>query len=147
MADVYSSETRSKVMSKVHGKNTRQEMFIRSLLHSLGFRFRLYRRDLPGNPDIVLPKWKAVVFVNGCFWHQHDGCRRASRPKSNVGYWDAKLSRNIERDKRNQQWLHELGWRTIIVWECDTKNHQHIERFLREAITNPTALHLESEHF
>ena len=97
--DVFSPEKRSQVMSRIRSKDTKPEKIIRSILHKLGFRFRINRKDLPGKPDIVLPKYKTVIFVHGCFWHQHEGCKKSSRPKSNVDFWDRKLSANLMRDK------------------------------------------------
>ena len=105
-------------MSGIRGKDTRPELVVRSALHRLGYRFRLHRRDLPGTPDIVLPKHHTVVFVNGCFWHQHRGCRRATLPLTNREFWKVKLNRNAERDKSNIARLKRLGWRTVVIWSC-----------------------------
>lgn len=122
MADMFDASKRSEIMSKVHGKNTTPEIRVRKLLHGLGYRFRLQRRDLPGSPDIVLPKYKSVIFVHGCFWHGCQKCSHAQiRPKANAEYWNKKLDRNIQRDKDNQKALENMGWRVIIVWECETK--------------------------
>ncbi len=106
-------------MRRVRGKNTAPEIAVRSLLHRLGFRFRLHRGDLPGKPDIVLPKHKTTIFVNGCFWHRHVGCSRASTPASHREYWLPKFRRTIERDKANQEELRRRGWNVIVVWECE----------------------------
>lgn len=122
MADNVAPEIRSRIMSSVKQKNTRPELVVRSLLHRLKYRFRLHRADLPGKPDIILPKYRTVVFVHGCFWHQHESCRRAARPTSKVDYWNAKLDGNVERDKKNVQSLNDLGWKTVIVWECELKD-------------------------
>jgi DNA mismatch endonuclease (patch repair protein) len=103
-------------MSKVRSKDTKPEILVRSTLHAAGFRFRLHRRDLPGTPDIVLPKYRAVVEVRGCFWHGHPGCGRT--PKSNLEFWEPKLRRNRARDLENERLLHDLGWRTLVIWEC-----------------------------
>ena len=119
MVDVFSPEERSAIMRKVKGKDTKPELVIRSLLHKLGYRFRLHRKDLPGKPDIVLPKFKKVIFVHGCFWHGHKGCKHANRPKSNVSYWNKKIDRNIQRDKTNQSKLKDMGWDSLIIWECE----------------------------
>jgi len=108
-------------MSKVASKNTRPEMIVRRALYAAGIRFRIHRRDLPGTPDIVLPKYRTVVFVHGCFWHGHH-CRRGRRPSSNVAFWSDKLDRNIERDHRHRDELKELGWTVETVWECDLPN-------------------------
>ena len=106
-------------MRRVRGKNTAPEKAVRSLLHRLGFRFRLHRADLPGKPDVVLPRYKTVVFVHGCFWHRHVGCAHASTPASRQGYWLPKFRRTIKRDKANQEELRRLGWNVIVVWECE----------------------------
>ncbi|MDR1920342.1 MAG: very short patch repair endonuclease, partial [Candidatus Adiutrix sp.] len=112
------------------GKDTVPEKRVRSLLHRLGFRFRLHRRDLPGAPDIVLPKKRTVIFVHGCFWHRHPGCARASRPASNQAYWDRKFARNQARDAANQARLTSFGWRVIIIWECELKDMDLLENRL-----------------
>lgn len=106
-------------MSRIKGKDTTPELKVRSFLHSLGFRFRLHKKGLPGKPDIVLPKYKTVIFVNGCFWHHHKNCKKAVWPKTNKEYWKKKINQNIERDKRNMMKLKEKKWRPIIVWECE----------------------------
>lgn len=121
-------------MSRIRSVNTRPEREVRSLLHILGFRFRLHRRDLPGSPDIVLPKYCAVVFVHGCFWHQHSGCRAAYKPASNIKYWAPKLARNKERDKENEKALKALGWNVIVVWECELNDLEGVARKLTKAI-------------
>jgi len=119
--DIYSKEKRSELMSKVRSKNTKPELIVRSRLHKLGFRYRLHRKDIPGCPDITLPKYKTVIFVHGCFWHQHPGCKKATIPKNNHDFWLLKLEENIERDRKHVSQLIELGWNVIIVWECDIK--------------------------
>lgn len=108
-------------MSKVRSKNTKPERLVRSLLHAAGYRFRLHRTDLPGKPDLVLPKHRVAVFVHGCFWHQHEGCKKATLPKQNADFWAAKLKSNQERDRSVQRRLQDIGWETVIVWECETK--------------------------
>lgn len=120
MTDMFSEEKRSWVMARIRGKDTKPEKVVRSLLHAEGYRFRLHRSDLPGKPDIVLPRYRIAVFVHGCFWHGHE-CQRGRLPKSNQGYWGQKLSRNKERDIVHQQKLRSLGWEPLIVWECDVK--------------------------
>ncbi len=117
--DKISPKERSRVMARVKSRNTGPEKRVRSLLHKNGLRFRLHRKDLPGAPDIVLPKKKTVIFVHGCFWHRHPGCKRASTPASNVEYWNGKFARNRARDADNQARLTSLGWRVIVVWEWD----------------------------
>ena len=110
---------RSRVMSKIRGKDTRPELAVRSVLHRMGYRFRLHRRDLPGSPDIVLPKYRAVVFVHGCFWHRHEGCSKAYTVKTDPeGRWRKKFEQNVERDRRVRAELRKLGWKVIVVWEC-----------------------------
>lgn len=127
MVDRISKMRRSWNMSRVKNKNTTPEILIRSLLHRMGFRFRLHRKDLPGRPDIVLPKYKTVIFVHGCFWHQHKGCSASKRPSSNVEFWNSKLDNTITRDKANQKTLRDIGWHVITIWECEMKNIQHLE--------------------
>lgn len=106
-------------MAGIRGKDTKPEMLVRRFLHRSGFRFRLHRKDLPGRPDLVLPRYRTVVEVRGCFWHRHEGCPFAYMPKSNRTFWEAKLNGNRDRDLRNLQQLQELGWRAIEVWECE----------------------------
>ena len=122
MADVHSPETRSYNMSCIRGKNTKPEELVRKYLFAQGFRYRKNDAQLPGKPDIVLPKYKTVIFVNGCFWHAHEGCRYFIWPKNNAEFWKKKIGGNIERDAKNQRLLTELGWRVIVVWECELKN-------------------------
>lgn len=111
-------EVRSAIMRRVRGKNTRPELVVRKALHKLGFRYKLHESSLPGKPDLVLPRYRAVVFVHGCFWHGHK-CRRGARlPLANRNYWEQKLARNQSRDLRNRTCLEELGWQVLIVWEC-----------------------------
>jgi len=119
--DSFSPEKRSEVMSRIRSKDTKPEFVVRRLLHRLGYRFRLHRRDLPGKPDIVLPKWNTVIFVHGCFWHGHD-CPRGVTPTSNVAYWTEKLRKNRDRDSRERAALEATGWRILIIWECELKN-------------------------
>ena len=109
-------------MSAVKGKDTKPEILVRRWLHAAGYRFRLHVKELPGKPDIVLPKYKTVIFVNGCFWHQHRGCPHAKLPETNKGFWEEKLRKNAERDERNYQALRDLGWNVRIIWECEVKN-------------------------
>lgn len=119
--DIVDSATRSRMMSGIRGKNTRPELLVRKFLHAHGFRFRLHRKDLPGNPDIVLPKLKTCIFVHGCFWHRHPGCRYATMPKTRTEFWAEKFSKNVARDARSILALRQLGWRAIIIWECQLK--------------------------
>ena len=114
-------EKRSLNMAAVKSSNTKPEVFVRKLLFSLGYRFRLHPKKLPGKPDIVLPKYKSVIFVNGCFWHQHKGCKDSHYPKSKTDYWIPKLQKNVERDKFNYKNLSSLGYNRLIIWECELK--------------------------
>ena len=120
------SEQRSRNMSAIKSKNTKPEIAVRKLLHSMGYRFRLHRKDLPGSPDIVLPKYKTVIFVHGCFWHRHENCKYASTPKTRKEFWNKKFNDNILRDKKNLEILSSLGWKIIIIWECETKNIENL---------------------
>jgi DNA mismatch endonuclease, patch repair protein len=119
MPDVVTPETRSRMMSGIRGRDTKPEMAVRRYLHARGFRYRLHARELPGRPDIVLPRYRVVVFVHGCFWHRHEGCRFAYHPKSRQEFWGPKLDGNAARDARDQQRLRDLGWRVDVVWECE----------------------------
>lgn len=122
MADIFNQKTRSEIMAKVHSTNTTPEVKVRKILHKLGYRFRLHPNNLPGRPDIALPKYKTVIFVNGCFWHGCPTCKHAQiRPRTNEEYWQKKLDRNMERDKENIAALQEKGWKVLTVWECETK--------------------------
>lgn len=125
--DRLTPERRSWLMARVGGKNTSAELRVRSAAHKLGLRFRLHRRDLPGTPDITLPRRRTVLFVHGCFWHRHDGCRKASMPKSRVEFWQAKFDRNVERDDANRRELERLGWRVETIWECETLSKGELE--------------------
>ena len=130
MADKISPKRRSWNMSRIKGKNTKPEMIVRSMLHKMGYRFRLHRKDLPGNPDIVLPKYKTVIFVNGCFWHRHEGCKYAYMPKSRVDFWQKKFSDTIKRDRKNKADLESAGWKIIVIWECQTKDLISLKKLL-----------------
>jgi len=121
MADTLSKEKRSELMSKVAGKETKPEIMVRKFLFSRGFRFRKNVKKLPGTPDIVLPKYKVVIFVNGCFWHGHT-CRQAHLPSSNLDYWEHKIAENIDRDNRRNSELEASGWKVITIWGCELKN-------------------------
>jgi DNA mismatch endonuclease (patch repair protein) len=119
-------------MSRIKGKNTKPEIAIRKWLWSRGYRYRLHVKGLPGKPDIVLTRLKTIVFVHGCYWHRHPGCKYAYEPKSRVEFWTAKFVNNIDRDKRNQEALIELGWHVVVIWECETKNTICLERLINE---------------
>lgn len=131
MSDIKTPEERSQNMAAIKGKDTKPEMIVRKYLFSRGLRFRVQVRKLPGNPDIVLPKYKTVIFVNGCFWHGHEGCRYFRLPKSNVGFWKEKIERNVARDVRNEAELKALGWRVVRVWECEIKTVAQREEYLK----------------
>lgn len=120
MVDTLTKEKRSWNMSRVRSKNTKPELIVRSLLFRNGYRYRLHKKELPGNPDIVLSKFNTVIFVHGCFWHRHNNCPDATTPKTRTEFWENKFQKNIERDLKNKVALIQAGWRVIIVWECET---------------------------
>ena len=122
MADSLSKDKRSWNMSRIKGKDTKPELIVRSLLHKMGYRFRLHKKDLPGKPDIVLPKYKTVIFVHGCYWHRHKGCKYTYNPKTRVDFWQKKFKNNILRDKKNKIDLKKAGWKVFIIWECETSD-------------------------
>lgn len=139
MADVMTPKQRSRCMAAVKGKDTKPEMIVRKYLFSSGMRFRVQVRKLPGTPDIVLPKYKTAIFVNGCFWHRHEGCKYFRLPKSNVEFWKEKIERNIERDKESMQALFDLGWKVVRVWECELRNKANREETLNKIYTSITS--------
>lgn len=118
MSDIFSFQKRSDIMSKIGGKNTKPEILVRKFLFSKGFRYRINVKTLPGKPDIVLPKYKTVIFVNGCFWHGHN-CKKGNLPSSNIDFWKGKISNNKLRDDKNSDLLIKLGWKVIIIWQCE----------------------------
>jgi len=117
-------------MSRIRAKDTTPELAVRSLLHRLGYRFRLHRKDLPGQPDIVLPKHQTVIFVHGCYWHRHKGCSFSYTPKTRTGFWLQKFEENVDRDTRTKKRLRNLGWRIIIVWECEIRDLESLAKRL-----------------
>ena len=142
------SEATRKIMRANKGKDTKPELIVRRLLHSMGYRYRLHRRDLPGTPDIILPKWRKAIMVHGCFWHCHANCRHAHIPVTRVGYWALKLAANKARDARNAAALLAAGWSVAIVWECETAHATELstwlEQFIRSTSPQPrTAVNLE----
>ena len=139
--DIKSKEARSYNMSRIRNKDTKPEELVRKYLFSCGFRYRKNDTRLPGKPDIVLPKYKTVIFVNGCFWHKHDGCKYFVWPKSNVEFWENKISKNISRDQINYKLLKEQGWKVLVVWECELKKQLREEtlRNLSEKIRSINA--------
>jgi DNA mismatch endonuclease (patch repair protein) len=133
--DKLSPERRSANMRRIRSKDTSPELALRKLIHGLGYRFRLHRKDLPGKPDLVFPSRRKVIFVHGCFWHQHRGCIDGRMPKSNTSYWLPKLANNKTRDKKNRSRLARLGWKSLVIWDCQTRDgkklKQQLKAFLR----------------
>lgn len=129
MTDILTPEQRRHCMQSIRGKDTKPEIKVRKVCHALGYRFRLHRRDLPGSPDLVFPRLRLCLFVHGCFWHRHPGCKFAYMPKSRMEFWQNKFEGNVERDNRTESNLRKLGWRVEIIWECETKDSaQLVER-------------------
>ena len=126
MSDPLTIEERSRLMAKIKGKNTGPERAVRSMLHRAGFRFRIHVRALPGTPDIVLPRHRAVIFVHGCFWHRHAGCKMAGTPKSHRRFWSDKFARNVANDRKHRHRLRRLGWRVLTIWECQLKHPEGV---------------------
>lgn len=133
MADTVTPKRRSEIMSNIRAKGMKPEMIVRRLTHAMGFRYQLHRKDLPGKPDLVFPSRRKVIFVHGCFWHQHDdpSCKIARVPQSNREYWLPKLQRNAERDTESQAQLYAMGWDTLIIWECKVRAGDPIEERIR----------------
>ncbi len=129
--DIYNRKKRSEIMSKIRATNTKPEILVRRTLYALGYRFRLYGKNLPGKPDIVLPRHRAVIFVHGCFWHHHADCAKSRLPATNVKFWKAKILRNVQRDKKILSGLRRFGWRVMIVWECETKEGKFTKKLIR----------------
>ena len=134
MTDIVDSERRSENMSKIKGRDTAPELAVRRIAHDLGFRFRLHRKDIPGCPDLVFPKYRLAVFVHGCFWHRHDGCQYTYMPKSRTAFWTKKFWQNVARDYRNEKALQELGWQVLVIWECETWNKERVKQRLMENV-------------
>lgn len=124
MPDVLTPEQRHKCMSRIQGRDTKPEMIVRSWLHNKGYRFRLHKSDLPGKPDIVLKKYSLVIFLNGCYWHRHKGCKYSTIPKTNVDFWLRKFSNNVRRDDENMDKLSKLGWHVLVIWECEVRTRE-----------------------
>lgn len=122
MADTVDKKRRSEIMSSIKGSNTKPEIIVRQYLFSQGFRFRLHDKSLPGKPDLILKKYKCLIFVNGCFWHGHSICKIYVMPKTNKKFWYSKIENNIKRDKRNRKELKKMGWKVLVIWECELKN-------------------------
>ena len=134
MVDVFSQKKRSEIMQKIGPKDSAPERYVRSLVHRMGYRFRLHRKDLPGKPDIVFPKYRKVIFVHGCFWHGHKGCKRTSIPKTNREFWLKKIDGNVRRDEFNYKELSLMGWGHLIIWQCQIK--KGMKNQLKEKIAN-----------
>ena len=134
MTDTLTIAERSRLMAKIRGKNTGPERAVRSLLHRAGYRFRIHVRDLPGKPDVVLPKYRTVVFVHGCFWHRHRGCKIATMPHSHVAFWTEKFRRNVANDARHRRRLRRLGWQVVVVWSCQLKHPDRILAKIEQAL-------------
>lgn len=132
--DILTPAQRSDLMSRIRGRDTKPEMIVRSLLHRLGYRFRLHVRGLPGCPDIVLPRYRTVVLVHGCFWHRHAGCKFAYTPKSREAFWQKKFEENVARDKKNAKLLRSDGWKVVTVWECQLGDLDRLARRLQDRI-------------
>ncbi|TSA26059.1 DNA mismatch endonuclease Vsr [bacterium] len=132
MTDIFTSNKRSDIMKKIGPKNSKQELFIRKLIFSLGYRYRLHSNDLPGKPDLVFPKYKKVIFINGCFWHHHI-CNRGKLPETNKEFWKKKILGNVTRDKANYNKLKELGWKILVIWQCEikTKNIEYLQQKIK----------------
>lgn len=133
MTDMVSKVRRSQIMARIKAQDTSPEIIVRSMLHRMGYRFRLHVKKLPGKPDIVMSKHKLVVFVNGCFWHGHN-CSDGHRPKSNIKYWSQKLDRNADRDKKTKRLLRKNGWRVATIWSCQCVKEDKLEHIIKKAI-------------
>ena len=138
MVDVHAPKIRSRNMSAIKEKNTKPELTVRKFCHSRGLRYRLHRKNLPGTPDLVFPKYNCVIFVNGCFWHRHKHCKYSTEPKSNIAFWKNKFLENVERDKRNAMALSKLGWKVHVVWECEARTGEFRD-WLIQRVTQPQA--------
>ncbi|WP_281376738.1 very short patch repair endonuclease [Rhizorhapis suberifaciens] len=139
------SPQRSALMSRVGPKDTKPEMLVRRTLHRLGYRFRLHQADLHGRPDIVLPRYRTVIFVHGCFWHRHPGCSKASTPKTREDFWQDKFATNIARDRRNEDALRADGWQVLVVWECETRNPVKLDSKVLVALAPSTTGNCQTE--
>ena len=132
--DIWSEKKRSEVMSKIRGKNTKPEMILRSVLFRKGFRFRVHKKDLPGKPDIVLPKYHSVIFVHGCFWHCHKKCNEGRIPSSNSKFWKEKLEHNVKKDANNIKALKKESWKVFVIWECEIE--KQFEKTIKRLVKN-----------
>ncbi len=134
MTDTISKEKRSWVMSRIRSKNTTPEKTVRSMLHSMGYRFRIHRKDLPGHPDVTFPRQRVAIFVHGCFWHKHEGCKKNRDPKSNTPFWAEKFAKNVARDRKSQAALESDGWTVHVIWECEIEDIQALSKRIRHIL-------------
>lgn len=135
--DIIDPALRSRLMGSIRSTNTKPELYVRRVAHAMGYRFRLHRKDLPGRPDLAFPKYRTVIFVHGCFWHRHPRCVFATTPKTRAAFWATKFAANVERDSRNKSDLRRLGWRVIVLWECELARPNFVERALAKAFDTP----------
>ena len=147
MPDNLTTEQRKKAMSSVRQQDTKPEKLVRSILHRLGFRFRKNVSSIAGKPDIVLPKYKTIIFVHGCFWHQHENCRKAARPTSNTEFWNTKLDKNVKRDKQTVKELKSLGWNVLTVWTCEMRDKELLIEKLKIHLSPSNQLNLNKLEF
>jgi len=140
--DTMTKRQRSRLMSRIRSKDTTPEMATRSILRKMGYRYRLHRRDLPGTPDIAIGRLKAIIDVRGCFWHRHKGCRLASEPSTNVKFWTDKFARNVSRDRRNTRQWAKLGWKAVVLWECELNDPKSVAKKLKRFLDGREKLHL-----
>ena len=138
MTDIFTKEKRREIMASIKGSNTKPEIIVRSLIHRMGFRFSLRRKDLPGKPDIVLPRYKKVIFVHGCFWHGHHRCKRATIPKTNTDFWQNKIHKNTARDRLVKKQLRQLGWQILVAWQCELKKPNRLTKKLEKFLVKDT---------
>src|SRR5690606_8745927 len=136
--DRYESDKRSGIMRRIRSRDTKPEMVVRRVVHSMGYRYRLHVKDLPGRPDLAFPSKKKVIFVHGCFWHQHRGCSKARRPASKQDFWDSKLDANLLRDAQNQLSLKKMGWGFLIIWECELRDMNRLRDILKMFVDSPS---------
>ena len=134
MVDHLTPDERSRNMAAIRSKNTKPELIVRSILHKEGYRFRLHRKGLPGSPDIILKKYQTIIFVHGCFWHRHKGCKDCTTPKTRTDYWVDKFRKNVDRDKKNEEQLKTLGWKVLVIWQCEIKNKDKLLAKLRNKL-------------
>lgn len=145
--DIVSKEVRSRMMAAIRGSNTSPEMKVRKLLHRNGFRYRLHSRELPGKPDVVLPRYNVCIFIHGCFWHRHPGCRYATNPRTREEFWQTKFDQNVKRDLRNKTELLELGWRVFELWECGIRKPEAEMTWLLEAVPDSNQKYISWPEF